>query len=472
MEVTKWLKPPPASCRCRCRRLRRMRRLRRACATAPRHGARDRLRWCLAVPEHGAAGVYFPIDDMTLRYLRLTGRDEVLIRRVEAYAKCQMLWRYPDAPVDPSLYDEVIEFDLSNVEPSLAGPNRPEQRVSLSGVRGSFARAFGERTDDTSAGTAGGHSLANGDVVIGDHELHQHRQSDRNARSRPARAQFRKAGAQGEVLGEDVVCAGLGGGARLHAGRRLAGPSRRFGIPDRWRPVWKTTLLRAGFTALRFSPAIAISRVASIRWCVQPIWHRPLSSSPMRSMASPPIISPPTAPSGLTVRLRTILPGAASSQKISVPIRRGAGTMRLQFGAFGARSQMRICSTKWSMVRVGVNGRSYRRFGLRMPRWRYVIHGLCRKIPCRLSKRPTRSFRLAGRSVHGPIGAHYPWQSDSTFLAPPASRLCGRKGGHARFSKPAASTLRAAFTPSSSRASRSAAAPRAIGPQKGSAISA
>jgi aconitate hydratase len=52
-------------------------------------------------PEYGAASVYFPIDDMTLRYLRLTGRDEALIRRVETYAKCQMLWWYPEAPFDP-----------------------------------------------------------------------------------------------------------------------------------------------------------------------------------------------------------------------------------------------------------------------------------------------------------------------------------------------------------------------------------
>jgi aconitate hydratase len=117
-------------------------------------------------PEYGAAGVYFPIDDMTLRYLRLTGRDEALIRRVETYAKCQMLWRYPAVPVDPSIYDEVIEFDLSSVEPSLAGPNRPEQRVSLSGVRGSFERVFGARADQAPAATPAGHSLADGDVVI------------------------------------------------------------------------------------------------------------------------------------------------------------------------------------------------------------------------------------------------------------------------------------------------------------------
>ena len=115
-------------------------------------------------PEYGAVGVYFPIDDMTLRYLRLTGRDEALIRRVEAYAKCQMLWRHPDTPFDGSLYDEVIDFDLSTVETSLAGPSRPEQRVSLSGVRASFERAFGA-SDQTPAAVPG-HSLANGDVVI------------------------------------------------------------------------------------------------------------------------------------------------------------------------------------------------------------------------------------------------------------------------------------------------------------------
>ncbi len=126
-------------------------------------------------PEYGAAGVYFPIDDMTLRYLRLTGRDDALMRRVETYAKCQLLWRDPAAPVDASIYDEVVEFDLSRVEPSLAGPNRPEQRVSLSGLRGSFERVFpaaepapapAPAPAEAEAEAASGRPFANGDIVL------------------------------------------------------------------------------------------------------------------------------------------------------------------------------------------------------------------------------------------------------------------------------------------------------------------
>jgi aconitate hydratase len=93
-------------------------------------------------PEYGAAGVYFAVDDATLHYLRLTGRHEEHVRRVESFAKSQLLWRARNCSVDPSIYDVVIDFDLSSVEPSVAGPTRPHQRVALSAVSDSFERAF------------------------------------------------------------------------------------------------------------------------------------------------------------------------------------------------------------------------------------------------------------------------------------------------------------------------------------------
>ena len=93
-------------------------------------------------PEYGATSVYFPIDGESLKYLGLTGRSDGLIGRVEAYAKAQGLWEGPDAGED--VYDSVLEFDLSAVEPSLAGPKRPEQRTPLSKVSESFKRAFKE----------------------------------------------------------------------------------------------------------------------------------------------------------------------------------------------------------------------------------------------------------------------------------------------------------------------------------------
>ena len=84
-------------------------------------------------PEYGSTCTIFPIDDETLRYLRATGRPDDLVALVETYAKEQGLWHDPAArPV----YDETLVLDLSTVEPSLAGPARPQDRVSLTGARG------------------------------------------------------------------------------------------------------------------------------------------------------------------------------------------------------------------------------------------------------------------------------------------------------------------------------------------------
>jgi aconitate hydratase len=91
-------------------------------------------------PEYGATIAIFPIDEMTLDYLRLTGRDSQRVELVAAYARAQGLFRRPGDP-DP-VYSETIELDLSTVEPSLAGPRRPQDRVSLKQVKASFNSAL------------------------------------------------------------------------------------------------------------------------------------------------------------------------------------------------------------------------------------------------------------------------------------------------------------------------------------------
>jgi aconitate hydratase len=91
-------------------------------------------------PEYGATIAIFPIDDMTLDYLRLTGRDAARVDLVEAYAKAQGFFRKADAP-EP-VYSESIDVDLSAVEPSLAGPRRPQDRVSLKEVSSGFQSAL------------------------------------------------------------------------------------------------------------------------------------------------------------------------------------------------------------------------------------------------------------------------------------------------------------------------------------------
>ncbi len=91
-------------------------------------------------PEYGATVAIFPVDDMTLDYLRFTGRDPADVALVEAYAKAQGLFRTDTTP--DAVYSDALELDLSSVVPSLAGPRRPQDRVALSSARKSFAAAL------------------------------------------------------------------------------------------------------------------------------------------------------------------------------------------------------------------------------------------------------------------------------------------------------------------------------------------
>src|SRR5262249_49713242 len=100
-------------------------------------------------PEDGATAGLFPVDDETLRYLRLTGRDEDLVNLVERYCKEQGLFRTADG-TEP-VYSELVELDLGTVEPSLAGPRRPQDRVPLGAVPQSFRAAFQPKTSASPA---------------------------------------------------------------------------------------------------------------------------------------------------------------------------------------------------------------------------------------------------------------------------------------------------------------------------------
>ncbi|MDQ2838055.1 MAG: aconitate hydratase [Actinomycetota bacterium] len=99
-------------------------------------------------PEYGSTIAVFPIDAETLKYLRLTGRDEPQIELVEAYAKAQGLWHDPSHEVE---YSEYIELDVSTVVPSLAGPKRPQDRVPLTDAKSMFREALGAYVESPTA---------------------------------------------------------------------------------------------------------------------------------------------------------------------------------------------------------------------------------------------------------------------------------------------------------------------------------
>src|SRR5438876_12285483 len=93
-------------------------------------------------PEYGATAALFPIDAETLAYLRLTGRAESHVQLVEAYARAQGMFRAPTGP-EP-VFDQIVELDLATVEPSVAGPRRPQDRVPLAAVPENFHQTFSD----------------------------------------------------------------------------------------------------------------------------------------------------------------------------------------------------------------------------------------------------------------------------------------------------------------------------------------
>ena len=114
-------------------------------------------------PEYGATCAIFPIDQITIDYLAFTGRPKPQLELVEAYAKAQGIWH--EAGAQEPVYSEYVELDLSTVEPSLAGPKRPQDRVSLSGVRGAFKTALG-RDVKTVVGKDYAQSISDGAVTV------------------------------------------------------------------------------------------------------------------------------------------------------------------------------------------------------------------------------------------------------------------------------------------------------------------
>lgn len=145
----------------------------------------DRATIANMAPEYGATCGFFPVDEITLGYLRLSGRPDATVQLVEAYSKAQGLWREPGA--EP-LFTDSLSLDLGSVEASLAGPKRPQDRVSLGQVSQAFddfvglqlkpsAKEEGRLLSEGGGGTAVGGDKQSGEIDYED-EGHTHRLKD------------------------------------------------------------------------------------------------------------------------------------------------------------------------------------------------------------------------------------------------------------------------------------------------------
>src|SRR5262245_30998992 len=128
----------------------------------------DRATIANMAPEYGATCGFFPIDERTIDYLKLTGRDDNRIELVRAYAKAQGMWR--DAATVDQLFTDTLELDMATVEPSLAGPKRPQDRVRLSEVDELFNAelegTYKKSNDNRVAVEGEAYQVGNGDVMI------------------------------------------------------------------------------------------------------------------------------------------------------------------------------------------------------------------------------------------------------------------------------------------------------------------
>ena len=130
----------------------------------------DRATIANMAPEYGATCGFFPVDQETIRYLEFTGRDPDRIALVEAYAKAQGMWREDGSP-DP-VFTDTLELDLGDVEPALAGPKRPQDKVPLSVSAAEFGKFLASEVGGDQGGSDGvpvdgaDYTLNHGDVVI------------------------------------------------------------------------------------------------------------------------------------------------------------------------------------------------------------------------------------------------------------------------------------------------------------------
>ena len=238
-------------------------------------------------PEFGSTCAIFPVDSETLHYLEFTGRPTELIELVDAYAREQGLF-HAEGSEEPT-FSETLELDLGAVEPSIAGPKRPQDRIALASAKAAFIESMGEFTPDAveelgnhhDAAVAGSFpasdppgddhndergkprgapaaaataerqadpvavTLEDGDRGRArswpgrdrrDHELHQHLQPLGDAGRRDLGAQRGEARPRRQAVGEDVAGAGLHGGHRLSRAGRADRVSRRAEVqPGRLR---------------------------------------------------------------------------------------------------------------------------------------------------------------------------------------------------------------------------------------------
>jgi aconitate hydratase len=124
----------------------------------------DRATIANMAPEYGATCGFFPVDNKTLEYMRLTGRSDEQIALTEAYARAQGLWLEPGAYHEP-LFTDTLELDMDSVEPSLAGPKRPQDKVPLSRVDEEFVANFTKEYGHKLAELEQRHPVAGSDTV-------------------------------------------------------------------------------------------------------------------------------------------------------------------------------------------------------------------------------------------------------------------------------------------------------------------
>ena len=147
----------------------------------------DRATIANMAPEYGATMGFFPVDAETLAYLRFTGRSAERVALVEAYTKLQGLFRTDQTP-DP-IFTDTLELDLAKVEPTLAGPKRPQDRVPLRQAKSAFAKAMEGTPQKHVAVKNNGDQLRAVQRLGGDrrhHQLHEHLESFADAGRGPA----------------------------------------------------------------------------------------------------------------------------------------------------------------------------------------------------------------------------------------------------------------------------------------------